>query len=102
MSTELIKIVEEFVKNELRNVDPSHDWNHIKRVYGNAIKIYELEKSSGRFLDADLLVIQLAALMHDVGDFKYTKDHSAGPRMIREFLSQHQSDIRWGVSNTWR
>ena len=87
MTQELIKAVENFVRADLKNVDPSHDWNHINRVRSNAIKILENEKAAGRFINTDLVVIELAALMHDVGDFKYTKDHSAGPRMVKEFLT---------------
>jgi uncharacterized protein len=87
MNQELIKEVEEYVQSDLKNVDCSHDWNHITRVRGNAIKILKNEQIEGRFLNADLLVIELAALMHDLGDFKYTKDHAAGPRMVKEFLS---------------
>ncbi len=89
MIKELIAVIEEFVKSDLKNVDCSHDWNHINRVRSNAFKILEKEQAEGRFTDADLLVIELSALMHDVGDFKYTKDHSAGPKMVNEFLIQH-------------
>lgn len=86
MNQELINAVEEYVKSDLKNVDSSHDWNHINRVRSNALKIFKAEQAEGRFEGADLLVIEIAALMHDVGDFKYTKDHSAGPRMVKEFL----------------
>lgn len=89
MTEELIKSVEEYVRADLKNVDCSHDWNHINRVRSNALKILHSENAEGRFINTDLLVIELAALMHDVGDFKYTKDHSAGPRMVEEFLSGH-------------
>ena len=89
MAQELIKAVEDYVRAELKNVDSSHDWNHIIRVRSNSFKILQNEKKEGRFINADLLVIELASLMHDVGDFKYTKDHSAGPRLVKEFLSSH-------------
>ena len=85
----LIKTVEEYIKSDLKDVDCSHDWNHINRVRSNVRKIIKNEQLEGRFLNADLLVIELASLMHDLGDFKYTKDHSAGPRMVKEFLSAH-------------
>lgn len=89
MSEELIKKVEDYVRADLKNVDCSHDWNHINRVRANARKILNSERNHGRFLDSDVLVIEIAALMHDVGDFKYTKDHTAGPRMVKEFLIQN-------------
>lgn len=89
MTHELIKSVEEYVRADLKNFDCSHDWNHINRVRSNAMKILKSENAEGRFINTDLLVIELAVLMHDVGDFKYTKDHSAGPRMVNDFLSGH-------------
>jgi uncharacterized protein len=91
----LISEVEEFVRADLKNVDCSHDWNHICRVRSNVSKVLKGEQASGRFLNVDPLVLQLAALMHDVGDFKYTKDHSAGPRMVKECLMKH---LNLGVS----
>lgn len=89
MIEKLIKATEEFVRSDLINVDCSHDWNHIERVRSNAIKILEAEQAKGRFLNSSPLLIELSALLHDVGDFKYTKDHSAGPRMVRQFLMKH-------------
>lgn len=85
----LINSVEQFVRDDLKVVDCSHDWNHINRVRSNAMKILKDEQLAGRFLEADSFVIEIAALMHDVGDFKYTKDHSAGSRMVKEFLFSH-------------
>lgn len=86
---ELIEAVEKFVKDELKNVDSSHDWNHINRVRSNAMKILEAEQIENRFMNADAHVIEIAALMHDIGDFKYTKDHSAGPKMVKKFLGTY-------------
>lgn len=84
--------VEDFVRAELKQVDCSHDWNHISRVRKNAMELLSSEQAEGRFMNADKLVVEVAALMHDVGDFKYTKDHYAGPRMIREFLSPFEGN----------
>lgn len=84
---ELISAVEKYVRSDLMDIDCSHDWNHICRVRSNVHKILKAEQGAGRFLTADPLVLEVSALMHDVGDFKYTKDHTAGPRMVREFLN---------------
>lgn len=89
MIKELIKAAEDYVKSHLKNVDCSHDWNHIERVRRNALQILESEQAEGRYIDADIDVIELSALLHDIGDFKYTKDHLAGPRMVKEFLGQN-------------
>ena len=46
-----------------RGADPAHDFSHILRVYKNARII-------GREEDADMQVLLLAALLHDVGSEK--------------------------------
>jgi uncharacterized protein len=89
----LIARVSEFVAAELKQVDCSHDWNHISRVRQNAMNFLAKEQAEGRFSNADRLVVEVAALMHDVGDFKYTKDHSAGPRMVRDFLKSFEGSL---------
>lgn len=85
--TGLLETVEQYVQDELKQVDCSHDWNHICRVRRNSLFILEKEQTAGRFDTADRTVVEIAALMHDVGDYKYTKDHAAGPRMVRAFLA---------------
>jgi uncharacterized protein len=59
-----------------------HDWWHIERVRQTALAI-GLEEG------ADLFVVELAALLHDVADWKFAGgDHEAGPRAAREWLAQ--------------
>lgn len=62
------KIVEE-LKNELLSGKKSHDWDHTLRVYKLAIHIGELEK-------ADMDVIKLAAILHDIA--RSEQDRSKG------------------------
>ncbi|MBI4163926.1 MAG: HD domain-containing protein [Candidatus Aenigmarchaeota archaeon] len=72
----------EFVKKELHGESTGHDWWHIHRVWETAIKIGEEEK-------ADLFVVQLAALLHDIDDWKMHKgDDSVGPKRVKEFLEK--------------
>ncbi|MBF9255545.1 HD domain-containing protein [Pontibacter sp. 172403-2] len=41
--------------------------------------------------EADLFVVELAALLHDIGDHKFHGgDEMVGPRMAQEWLEQHQ------------
>ena len=47
--------------------DASHDWQHIERVRQNANAILVQEK-------ADKFLIDIAVLLHDVSDLKYTRD----------------------------
>lgn len=53
-------IVEMEVKKRLNNTKNSHDWDHTMRVYKVCIKIGTVEK-------ADLEILKLAALLHDIG-----------------------------------
>ncbi len=59
-----------------------HDWWHIRRVWQMALTIGSAEK-------ANLLVVQLAALLHDVADWKFNKgDEEAGPHEAAKWLSE--------------
>jgi uncharacterized protein len=57
-----------------------HDWFHIERVRATALELARDEA-------ADAYIVELAALLHDVADWKYAGgDHSAGPRAARDWL----------------
>lgn len=93
MSTSFIKATENYVKKELRNVDSSHDWLHIERVRKNALDIANqlnasllatlasshdnpwLVVSDTRAVKRaiDLELVEMSALLHDIGDYKYSK-----------------------------
>jgi len=76
----LIERTIDFVKYELQNAEGGHDWWHIERVYKNAIHIAQSES-------ANLLVIKLAALLHDIADAKfYDGDENIGPEKAKQFL----------------
>ena len=69
-----------FVKITLKNAEGGHDWFHIQRVYKNALLIATEEK-------ADLFVISLGALLHDIADSKFHNgDETVGPKIARDFL----------------
>ena len=59
----LLKATENFVKSVLEGDSSGHDWWHIHRVRNLALSI---AKSEG----ADLFVVELAALLHDIDDWK--------------------------------
>ncbi|RYG12061.1 MAG: HD domain-containing protein [Chitinophagaceae bacterium] len=70
-----------FVKVTLANAETGHDWFHIERVYKTAKTINAVEK-------ADALVVELAALLHDIADSKFNNgDEEIGPRKAGEFLT---------------
>lgn len=71
-----------FVKKTLEHAEGGHDWFHVERVYKNALLIAEDEEQ------ANVLVVSLAALLHDIADSKfYNGDETIGPELADEFLS---------------
>lgn len=60
----LIQQIKEHVKSLFLNVEGSHDWQHIERVWKMAV---HLQKKEG----GDRLLVELAALLHDISDHKY-------------------------------
>lgn len=62
---DIVTLTEEYVKHEMAGLDGSHDFHHIQRVKTLALRIAELEGN------VDLEIVQLAALLHDIDDWKY-------------------------------
>ncbi len=60
LSAEQWKTIGKRVQEEMDSSLNSHGWDHVQRVYGLCMKIGRKEK-------ADLLVLGLAALLHDIG-----------------------------------
>jgi uncharacterized protein len=70
----------DFVKSQLQGAEGGHDWWHIYRVWNNA---KQLAKTEG----GNFLVIELAALLHDIADSKFHDgDETLGPKIARDFL----------------
>ena len=69
-----------FVQETLKNAEGGHDWWHIHRVWNNAKLIAKTEQ-------ADLFVVELAALLHDIADSKFHNgDEEIGPATAAAFL----------------
>jgi uncharacterized protein len=80
----LISKIAAEVKARLDGEGSGHDWWHVHRVWKTAGHIARLE-------NADLLVVGLAALLHDIADWKFHGgDDSVGPRVAAEMLACHQ------------
>lgn len=78
---EIIKKTELFVKQTLSKDSTGHDWWHIHRVRN-------LAKRIARHEGADMFIVELAALLHDIGDYKFFQgDEEAGTAKVREWLS---------------
>ena len=82
----IIDITIKYVKNELKDEEAGHNWWHIHRVFNLATFIAKKE-------GGNLLIIQLASLLHDIADYKfYNGDEEIGKRKIKKFLTLHQVD----------
>ncbi|MFD1314140.1 HD domain-containing protein [Namhaeicola litoreus] len=77
---EIIRQTELFVQKVLENAESGHDWFHIDRVRKNAKYIAQNET-------ADLFILELGALLHDIADAKfYDGNETVGPRKAQNFL----------------
>ena len=88
----------DFVRQELSGAESGHDWWHIFRVWKLAERIARGE-------NADLFVVSLGALLHDIADAKfYDGDETIGPRMAETFLHAQYlpENIITGVLNIVR
>jgi len=77
-----------FVKQELIDAEGGHDWFHTERVYKNALLIAKTEP-------VDILVVSLAALLHDIADSKFHDgDETIGPKKAQTFLLNNDVDSK--------
>jgi uncharacterized protein len=78
---EILENTARHVRALLASDSSGHDWWHIRRVWDNALRIGQQE-------GADLFVVQLAALLHDIADWKFHDgDDALGPRLAHQWLS---------------
>jgi uncharacterized protein len=84
---QLIDNTVQFVRETLKNAEGGHDWWHIHRVWTNAKLIAQTEK-------ADPLIVELAALLHDIADSKFHNgDEEIGPRTAGNYLLSQDVDV---------
>jgi len=82
---EIINKVSDFVKEAMQEYDTGHGWSHIERVVRLALHIHGSEGKGDRF------VVELGALMHDIGDHKFASHD--GPAEIRRLLGSLGVDM---------
>ena len=80
MSANLVKKAAAYVKLKLYKEPGAHDWFHVERVWKMAKKI---QKKEG----GDLEMIELIALLHDLGDYKkYDFDEAKGLLVLKGMI----------------
>ncbi|KAL9244228.1 hypothetical protein vseg_018029 [Gypsophila vaccaria] len=82
---ETIKRAEKLVKEVMKNNDASHDACHVFRVRDMALSLAAQEGLSSS--PPSLFIVELAALLHDIGDYKYAREPSE-ERLIEQFLEE--------------
>jgi uncharacterized protein len=86
MSHTIIAAIAEEMRQKFAEEGSGHDWYHIERVWKNAKRIAAAE-------GADLLVVELAALLHDIADWKFHGgDEAVGPAAARAVMERHGID----------
>ncbi|MBD3616479.1 MAG: HD domain-containing protein [Gracilimonas sp.] len=78
--TDILSKTEEYVRETLEGEGSGHDWWHIHRVRNTALKL-------GNEENANLFVVELAALLHDIADHKFHDgDEEIGSATARKWL----------------
>ena len=82
----LVESTANYVKSQMLEDCTGHDWWHVYRVWKTALKI-------ARYEDADLTVVQLGALLHDIADWKFNNgDTGVGEKVSRKWLKKANAD----------
>ncbi len=84
----IVKETKKYVQQKMACEGTGHDWFHVERVVNMAKRITEQEG------DVNLFIVELAALLHDIADWKFNEgDETVGPRVARKWLeSQHVNE----------
>ena len=90
MTASIVADAEDWVKSELAGQDGSHDWWHIARVRATALSLAREESLP----ESSMLTVELAALLHDVRDWKYIGDANAGAEAVSSWLEDHGHTIK--------
>lgn len=76
---EIIQRTAEYIKQEFSDDSSGHDWWHIYRVWKTSIALCEIEH-------ADPFIVQLAALLHDLDDWKFNDTGDETPLRANAWL----------------
>ncbi len=79
----IIRKIAGVVREKLEGEGSGHDWWHIYRVWKVACQI-------GKEEGADMFVVELTALLHDIADWKlHDGDDTVGPKVVRNVLFEY-------------
>lgn len=82
---ETVRKAEKLVETAMQGNDASHDAAHVFRVRDLALSL-ALEEGLSSSTES-MEIVELAALFHDIGDYKYTRDPSED-KIVENFLDE--------------
>ncbi len=78
---DVIQKTEKFVAGELQQEGSGHDWFHIDRVRRLALRI-------GKEENCDLSLVEMAALLHDLDDWKLQAETGGEKRKVSRWMNE--------------
>lgn len=93
---QIIKQTEDFIQQRFAGDGSGHDWWHIHRVRNLALELAKREQ-------ADAFIVEMAALLHDLDDWKLNPDSNQVEKWLRKLSvaeneANHILDITRNVS----
>lgn len=85
ITADLIDAAAGWVQSQMVGEATGHDWWHVERVWRMARHLAEAE-------GAEVRLVELAALLHDIEDFKFSGDESASGRAAAGWLRDQGVD----------
>ncbi len=82
----IVEKVREIVKEQMLNEASGHDYWHVLRVYNNAMLLMEKVNDA----KVNKFIVQLAALLHDIGDYKITGTEETQTGIPKKILENSQ------------
>ena len=84
--SEILNQVQAYIKKTFLDEGTGHDYFHIERVVTNAKKILAHE-------NADAFIVELAAWVHDIGDYKLHGGVDKSEELITSYLQSLDLDV---------
>lgn len=81
----MIEKTKDFVKEKLYGEGSGHDWFHIERVYN-------LSKFIGEKENANLFIVEMTSLLHDIDDWKFSEGIDTNTTVTENFLNSINVD----------
>lgn len=86
-NTQLISSTKAYVQQVLQSAEGGHDYWH-------SLRVWKIAKHIAQYESANTLVVELAALLHDIADAKFHNgDELIGAKMATHFLKKQKVDV---------